>query len=147
MKKMKEGGRDSTPEEDNVDDIDYAFKPKKKKGKKPAKKAEEENLDPEELKKAKILKYKRMEREFRLYVKKLIKTQVWYWTVIMLVFLNAICAALEHYNQPEWLTNYLFYTEISFLCMFISGMYFFWAQYKEMARFFYYESYKGLVVK
>ena len=125
MKKMKEGGRDSTPEEDNVDDIDYAFKPKKKKGKKPAKKAEEENLDPEELKKAKILKYKRMEREFRLYVKKLIKTQVWYWTVIMLVFLNAICAALEHYNQPEWLTNYLFYTEISFLCMFISGMYFF----------------------
>ncbi len=122
---MKEGGRDSTPEEDNVDDIDYAFKPKKKKGKKPAKKPEEENLDPEELKKAKILKYKRMEREFRLYVKKLIKTQVWYWTVIMLVFLNAICAALEHYNQPEWLTNYLFYTEISFLCMFISGMYFF----------------------
>lgn len=122
MKKMKEGGKESEPEEDNLDDIDYAFKPKKKKGKKPPKKPEEEILDPGELKKAKILKYKRMEREFRLYVKTLIKTQVWYWTVIMLVFLNAVCAALEHYNQPDWLTNYLFYTEIGFLCMFISEM-------------------------
>jgi len=108
MKKMKEGGKaESEAEEDNLDDIDYAFKPKKKKGKKPPKKPEEELLDPEEIKKAKILKYKRMEREFRFGVRKVIKTQVWYWSVILLVFLNAICAALEHYNQPEWLTNFL----------------------------------------
>ncbi len=86
---------------------DYAFKPKKKKGKKPPKKPEEDNMDPEEMKKAKMLKYKRMERQFRFGVRKVIKTQVWYWTVIMLVFLNAICAALEHYNQPEWLTKFL----------------------------------------
>ncbi len=105
---MKEGGKaESEAEEDNLDDIDYAFKPKKKKGKKPPKKPEEELLDPEEIKKAKILKYKRMEREFRFGVRKVIKTQVWYWSVILLVFLNAICAALEHYNQPEWLTNFL----------------------------------------
>ncbi len=108
MKKMKEGGKqESEAEEDNLDDIDYAFKPKKKKGKKNVKKQEEELLDPDEAKKAKILKYKRMEREFRFGVRKVIKTQVWYWSVILLVFLNAICAALEHYNQPEWLTNFL----------------------------------------
>ena len=63
-----------------------------------------------------------MEREFRFGVRKVIKTQVWYWTVIMLVFLNAICAALEHYNQPVWLTKFLMYTEISFLGLFITEM-------------------------
>lgn len=37
----------------------------------------------------------------------MIKTQIFYWTVIILVFLNALCAAVEHYNQPEWLSNFL----------------------------------------
>ncbi len=65
-----------------------------------------------------MLKYKRMEREFRFGVRKVIKTQVWYWTVIMLVFLNAICAALEHYNQPEWLTKFLSKIQVNLIYKF-----------------------------
>ena len=48
--------------------------------------------------------------------------QVFYWTVIILVFLNAICAALEHYDQPLWLNGFLIYTEITFLGTFILEM-------------------------
>ena len=33
-----------------------------------------------------------------------------------------MCAAVEHYNQPAWLSNFLVYTEITFLCTFIVEM-------------------------
>ena len=33
--------------------------------------------------------------------------QVFYWVVIVLVFLNTCCVAVEHYNQPHWLTHFL----------------------------------------
>ena len=58
----------------------------------------------------------------RFGIRRMIKTQAFYWTVIILVFLNAICAALEHYNQPIWLNEFLIYTEITFLCTFIFEM-------------------------
>lgn len=40
----------------------------------------------------------------------------------ILLFLNAACAAVEHYKQPQWLSNFLVYTEITFLCTFIVEM-------------------------
>ena len=30
-----------------------------------------------------------------------------YWSVIVLVFFNTMCVAVEHYNQPEWLSEFL----------------------------------------
>ena len=30
-----------------------------------------------------------------------------YWSVIILVFFNTMCVAVEHYNQPEWLSDFL----------------------------------------
>ncbi|XP_043564807.1 voltage-dependent L-type calcium channel subunit alpha-1C [Chiloscyllium plagiosum] len=33
-----------------------------------------------------------------------VKSSVFYWLVIFLVFLNTLTIASEHYNQPEWLT-------------------------------------------
>jgi len=37
----------------------------------------------------------------------LVKTQAFYWTVIVLVFLNTACVAIEHDGQKEFLTNFL----------------------------------------
>ena len=35
------------------------------------------------------------------------KQQWFYWFVIVLVFFNTVCVAVEHYNQPPWLTEFL----------------------------------------
>jgi voltage-dependent calcium channel N type alpha-1B len=52
----------------------------------------------------------------------MIKTQAFYWFVIVLVFLNTVCVAIEHYGQERWLTNFFFYTEFIFLGLFIAEM-------------------------
>lgn len=36
----------------------------------------------------------------------MIKSQAFYWFVIVLVFLNTVCVAVEHYGQPDWLTDF-----------------------------------------
>lgn len=43
----------------------------------------------------------------RFAVRRLVKTQAFYWIVIVLVFLNTVCVAVEHYGQPQWLTSFL----------------------------------------
>ncbi len=35
------------------------------------------------------------------------KQQWFYWFVILLVFFNTLCVAVEHYNQPQWLSDFL----------------------------------------
>ena len=35
------------------------------------------------------------------------QTPAWFWFVIVLVFLNTCTVAVEHYNQPLWLTEFL----------------------------------------
>nr|CUU99045.1 hypothetical transcript [Hymenolepis microstoma] len=40
----------------------------------------------------------------------------------MVVFLNAICVAIEHYGQPDWLSNFLHYAEFVFLGLFLTEM-------------------------
>ena len=37
----------------------------------------------------------------------MVRQQWFYWFVILLVFLNTCCVAVEHYNQPDWLTEFL----------------------------------------
>jgi hypothetical protein len=44
---------------------------------------------------------------FRLQVRHIVKTAFFYWLVIALVFINTICVAIEHYGQPDWLTEFL----------------------------------------
>ena len=43
----------------------------------------------------------------RFQVRHLVKSQAFYWIVIVLVFLNTASVASEHYNQPEWHTLFL----------------------------------------
>ena len=46
-------------------------------------------------------------RRARITIRKLCKMQWWFWTVILMVFLNTCTVAVEHYNQPPWLTEFL----------------------------------------
>ena len=36
----------------------------------------------------------------------MVKTQAFYWTVLVCVFLNTIVLAVEFYGQPAWLTDF-----------------------------------------
>ncbi|CAG2102896.1 unnamed protein product, partial [Medioppia subpectinata] len=51
-----------------------------------------------------------------------IKTQAFYWFVILLVFLNTACVAVEHKGQEDWLTDFLYIAEFVFLGLFICEM-------------------------
>lgn len=52
-------------------------------------------------------KKKHSEKRFRFFVRRACKTSYWFWFVITLVFLNTCTVAVEHYNQPHWLTEFL----------------------------------------
>lgn len=49
----------------------------------------------------------RSEKSFRFSIRHAVKTQTFYWFVIILVFFNTACVAVEHYGQPDWLTKFL----------------------------------------
>ncbi|XP_026668099.1 voltage-dependent calcium channel type A subunit alpha-1 isoform X6 [Ceratina calcarata] len=63
------------------------------------------------------------EKRFRYWIRKSVKSQNFYWFVIILVFFNTVCVAVEHYNQPEWLTDFLYYAEFVFLALFMLEMF------------------------
>jgi hypothetical protein len=44
---------------------------------------------------------------YRFWIRHTVKTQGFYWFVIVLVFFNTVCTAVEHYGQPVWLTKFL----------------------------------------
>merc|ERR1719362_661927 len=52
-------------------------------------------------------------KKFKFWVRRMCKQQWWFWLVIILVFLNTCTVAVEHHNQPEWLTDCLFLRRIS----------------------------------
>merc|ERR1719458_1235787 len=62
------------------------------------------------------------EKQLRFLIRKACKTPAWFWFVIVLVFLNTCTVAVEHYNQPDWLTEFLFYAEFMFLGLFVFEM-------------------------
>ncbi len=43
----------------------------------------------------------------RSKIRILVKTQAFYWAVIVLVFLNTACVAIEHDGQKPFLTDFL----------------------------------------
>jgi len=47
------------------------------------------------------------ERRARICIRRMCKQQWWFWLVIVLVFLNTCTVAVEHYNQPGWLSEFL----------------------------------------
>ncbi|PRD33048.1 UNVERIFIED_CONTAM: Voltage-dependent calcium channel type A subunit alpha-1 [Trichonephila clavipes] len=79
----------------------------------------------------KCKKFWRAEKRLRYSIRNASKSQAFYWVVIVLVFLNTVCVAVEHYDQPKWLDDFLCkfekssisdYAEYVFLGLFISEM-------------------------
>ncbi|GAA6087064.1 calcium channel, voltage-dependent, N type, alpha 1B subunit, a isoform X1 [Tachysurus ichikawai] len=47
---------------------------------------------------------RRKEKRVRFFIRRMVKSQGFYWTVLCLVGLNTLCVAIVHYDQPRWLT-------------------------------------------
>ncbi|XP_074507596.1 voltage-dependent R-type calcium channel subunit alpha-1E-like isoform X1 [Sebastes fasciatus] len=66
---------------------------------------------------------RRKERMLRISIRRMVKTDTFYLMVLSLVFLNTICVAIVHHNQPDWLTTFLYYAEFVFLGLFLAEMF------------------------
>uniref|UniRef100_A0AAY4C9W2 Voltage-dependent P/Q-type calcium channel subunit alpha-1A n=1 Tax=Denticeps clupeoides TaxID=299321 RepID=A0AAY4C9W2_9TELE len=51
--------------------------------------------------------FHRRERRLRFFIRHVVKTQAFYWTVLCLVGLNTLCVAVVHYDQPDRLSDFL----------------------------------------
>uniref|UniRef100_A0A8C8K6F2 Voltage-dependent calcium channel type A subunit alpha-1 n=1 Tax=Oncorhynchus tshawytscha TaxID=74940 RepID=A0A8C8K6F2_ONCTS len=71
----------------------------------------------------KSLQSRHIERMLRISLRRMVKTDTFYWTVLSLVFLNTICVAIVHHNQPDWLSTFLYYAEFVFLGLFLAEMF------------------------
>ncbi|XP_065351464.1 muscle calcium channel subunit alpha-1 isoform X1 [Cloeon dipterum] len=61
---------------------------------------------------------RRLRRKCRVAV----KSQTFYWLIIILVFLNTGVLATEHYKQPLWLDTFQEMTNLVFVCLFTMEM-------------------------
>ncbi|KAM6944935.1 calcium channel, voltage-dependent, N type, alpha 1B subunit, a [Lycodopsis pacificus] len=66
--------------------------------------------------------FRRKEKRMRFTIRRLVKSQSFYWTVLCLVGLNTLCVAIVHYDQPAWLTFALYLAEFVFLGLFLAEM-------------------------
>ncbi|XP_048511904.1 muscle calcium channel subunit alpha-1 isoform X10 [Athalia rosae] len=64
----------------------------------------------------------RVNRRMRRACRKAVKSQVFYWLIIVLVFLNTGVLATEHYKQPKWLDNFQEVTNVFFIGLFTMEM-------------------------
>lgn len=51
--------------------------------------------------------FRRKEKMFRFFIRRMVKAQSFYWIVLCVVALNTLCVAMVHYDQPEKLTTAL----------------------------------------
>ncbi|CAL4062820.1 unnamed protein product, partial [Meganyctiphanes norvegica] len=61
-------------------------------------------------------------RRSRRACRKAVKSQAFYWLIIVLVFLNTVVLASEHYRQPDWLTTFQDMTNLFFVVLFTCEM-------------------------
>ncbi len=64
----------------------------------------------------------RVHRRTRRACRRAVKSQLWFWAVIVLVFLNTCVLATEHYNQPQWLELFQNSANILFVVLFTGEM-------------------------
>ncbi|XP_063603709.1 muscle calcium channel subunit alpha-1-like isoform X7 [Penaeus indicus] len=66
--------------------------------------------------------FDRVNRRCRRACRKAVKSQAFYWLIIVLVFLNTAVLASEHYRQPDWLSKFQDYTNLFFVVLFTCEM-------------------------
>ncbi|XP_075591517.1 ca[2+]-channel protein alpha[[1]] subunit D isoform X11 [Dermatophagoides farinae] len=70
----------------------------------------------------KKMQLSRINRRMRRACRKICKSQALYWTIIVLVFLNTLTLASEHYNQPQWLDDFQEVANVVFVTLFLLEM-------------------------
>ncbi|XP_014484756.1 PREDICTED: muscle calcium channel subunit alpha-1 isoform X2 [Dinoponera quadriceps] len=83
---------------------------------------DEEGIQQESVWKKKKRDLDRVNRRMRRACRKAVKSQVFYWLIIVLVFLNTGVLATEHYNQPRWLNDFQDVTNTFFIVLFSMEM-------------------------
>ncbi|VVC34211.1 Hypothetical protein CINCED_3A011574 [Cinara cedri] len=66
--------------------------------------------------------FDKINRRARRACRKAVKSQAFYWLIIVLVFLNTGVLATEHYQQPKWLDNFQEITNVFFITLFTLEM-------------------------
>ncbi|KAL7013140.1 hypothetical protein ACKWTF_015214 [Chironomus riparius] len=64
----------------------------------------------------------RINRRMRRGCRRAVKSQAFYWLIIVLVFLNTCVLATEYYQQPEWLDHFQEITNRIFVALFTLEM-------------------------
>jgi voltage-dependent calcium channel L type alpha-1D len=67
---------------------------------------EEEEFRQESWFSKKKKKMQKFNRKLRRGCRRAVKSQAFYWLIIILVFLNTVVLATEHYQQSEWLDEF-----------------------------------------
>ncbi|XP_055553536.1 voltage-dependent L-type calcium channel subunit alpha-1F isoform X3 [Falco cherrug] len=65
---------------------------------------------------------RRLNRLWRRRCRGAVKSVSFYWTVLLLVFLNTLTIASEHHGQPQWLTETQAYANKALLSLFAAEM-------------------------
>ncbi|KPM10113.1 voltage-gated calcium channel-like protein 4 [Sarcoptes scabiei] len=87
--------------------------------------AEDENIEqqhPPSYWTIQKMHFMRINRRTRRACRKICKSQALYWTIIVLVFLNTLTLASEHYNQPQWLDDFQEVANVVFVTLFLLEM-------------------------
>ncbi|CAH1121808.1 unnamed protein product [Ceutorhynchus assimilis] len=82
----------------------------------------EEEIQQESWSTKKKKDFDRVNRRIRRACRKAVKSQTFYWLIIVLVFLNTGVLATEHYEQPPWLDDFQEYTNMFFIALFTLEM-------------------------
>ncbi|KAG8141735.1 hypothetical protein E2320_006426 [Naja naja] len=72
--------------------------------------------------------FRRKEKMFRFFIRRMVKAQSFYWIVLCVVALNTMCVAIVHYDQPEDFAEFVFLG--LFLTEMTLKMYVIWAVVK-----------------
>ncbi|XP_045456510.1 muscle calcium channel subunit alpha-1-like [Melitaea cinxia] len=67
-------------------------------------------------------RFDKVNRRMRRACRKAVKSQTFYWAIIVLVFLNTLVLATEHYRQPEYLDHFQNYANYLFVVLFTCEM-------------------------
>ncbi|XP_076674539.1 calcium voltage-gated channel subunit cacophony isoform X11 [Andrena cerasifolii] len=110
LKKLGKSKSTDTEEEEGDDDQDGGF-------------SRSSYFKPREKEKGPFARFWLAEKRFRFWIRNSVKSQKFYWFVIVLVFFNTVCVAVEHYGQPQWLTDFLYFAEFVFLALFMLEMF------------------------
>ncbi|XP_061380425.1 muscle calcium channel subunit alpha-1 isoform X2 [Danaus plexippus] len=83
-----------------------------------------EAIEPQKTARGKMWKkdFDKVNRRMKRACRRAVKSQTFYWLIIVLVFLNTVVLASEHYHQPTWLDHFQEYGNAMFVALFTLEM-------------------------